>query len=497
MALAEARELLQSMEYLPASVRFDLAQEKLWTSLSAASRSFCWAASGKKSPGQMSFNEAFGRVWTNDPATLSAFASLTDESKAEALAFFTLLVHEYTHHFDFLITPFGVNYHGKWFREYRAFQRFAPLLLQQPSFPDGRFIDYTPPTSASEEFREAFKEVHDISATLEALGDGGMTPRAENMALGWYENTKPAIILGQSLQRITVRGFLFTYGVPDEPNWYLRPSTLLETRAIVHCLSWILRLFGQDERAREPMQIYLKAFYSRAAIAPDYRFLLDLLASAWETDFHNFLGNAHIELVRQFLMLLDAACWYALQAPPPMPDASAVRSSPILRFVHAITFFVESFRDRRPFASAVDAMIAMDRDPKRTAYELTDIDAILRYCVQFVEILQNLNHTEIIDPEVRKHFAHILRVQHNQLSSRVPKGYVSFIGIPEEGNPLLGLRTQQEVDDLAPDAYTSGSQIRDWFAFRNGLLYRFLGSQQIAVSLARFFNDPLRRASQA
>lgn len=492
MPLDEVREALQSAEYLPASVRFDLAEQQLWDRLSPQAKAFCWLATGKTSPGLLTFQETYGRVWADNPHTLDAFAHLAEDAKAEVLAFFTFLIHEYTHHFDFLITPFGANYHSKWFREYRAFQRFAPLLLRQSSLPDGRMIDYSPPAEANQEFREAFRKVHDTSATLEALGDGGMPPRTENMVQGWWGNNKPATILGQSLQRITVRGFLFTFGVPDEPYWYLRPSTLLETRSIVHCLSWIFRLFGNGTRAREPMCIYLAAFYARERIPPDYRFLLDLLASAWETDFHSFLRHEDMLVVRQFLMLLDAACWYALQAPPPMPDSSAVRSSPILRFVHAITFFVECYRDRRPFASAVDAMIAMDADSRAAAYELTDITKILGYCVGFVQHLQKLNSTEITDQEVRRHFQHVLGVQQRQLSSRLPKGYISFVGIPEEGNPLMGIRTQQEVDDLAPDAYAPCTRIRDWFAFRHGMLYRYQGSEEIRTSLTEFFVSRIR-----
>jgi hypothetical protein len=493
MALAEVRELLQSMEYLPASVRFDLAQQGMWASLSKSAQHFCWIATGKQSPGPMSFKEAFGHVWADEPTTLSAFESLTDESKAEVLAVFTFLIHEYTHHFDFLMTPFGVNYHGKWFREYLAFQRFAPLLLQLPSLPEGRLIDYTTPADASQEFRDAFKAVHDTSATLEALGDGGMTPRAENMVPGWYDNNRPAFVLGQSLQRITVRGFLFTYAVPDEPYWYLRPSTVLETRAIAHCLHWIMHLFGKNERAREAMRIYMECFYWDQTAAPDYRFLLDLMASAWQTDFRSFLKNAHIGSVEQFLMTLDAACWYALQAPPPMPDASALRSNPVLRFVHAATFSAESIRDKRSFATGVDAMNTMDQDHRAAAYELTNISNILNFCVLFISTLQRLNQTEIIDPEFRDHFAHVLGVQHRRLSSRAPKGYVSYMGIPEEGNPLRGLRTEEEVNDLAPDAYTPSERIREWFAFRNGLLYRFPGSERVASSLTRFFGASAKR----
>ena len=450
----------------------------------------------------MTFREAWGHVWADDRMTMDSFAALSNDQKAEVLGFFTFQIHELTHHFDFLITPLGTNFHSKLFREYRAFQRLAPLMLREGSVPAGRFVDYDPAAGGkhpSDEFLSAWKEAHDIDATLEALGDGGMPPRAQNVTPGWGDSNKPLVLLNHPVDRVTVRGFLYTIAVPDEPGWYLRPSTILETRAMTHCLMWILKLFGHDERALDPICIYLDAFYGRETIAPDYRFLFDQLegALAGGNGFHTFVRKAPAQLLRQFLMMADAACWYALQAPPPMEDASALRSNPVIRLIHALRFLYDAYRNRKAYSTAVDAMLAMDAAKEAPAFELTDIGRILAYCSGFAQYLRQLNEREISDPVFKTHFDRVLGVQQRQLAQRVAKGYISYAGMPEDGHPVLGLRNPQDVDDLAFDAYAADARVREWFAFRQEFLYHFLDAQSAASSLKSLFADRASQQGQA
>jgi hypothetical protein len=496
MSLEKFRELLQSVEYFPASLQLEVDAQAMWESLPGQAKAFCWVAAKKERPGPLTFKEAFGYVWAHDEMTMECLATMSDDEKAEVLGFFTFQIHELTHHFDFLITPFGVNYHGKLFREYRAFQRFAPLLLREAGPPCGRFVDYDPVARGqlpSDEFQAAWREVHDIDATLEALGDGGMPPRTQNVIPGWGDKSKTLVILNQPVDRVTVHGFLYTVVVPNEPGWYLRPSSILETRALLHCLQWILHLLGNDERARELACIYLDSFYGRETIAPDYRFLFDLCAKAWEKDFHTFVREAPIPLLQQFLMMTDAACWYALQAPPPMPDASAIRSSPIIRLIHGLRFLYGAYGNRQSYSTAVDAMLAMDVAKEASAFELTDISRALIYCAEFVHYLRQLNQEEIIDPVFRKHFDRVLGVQQRQLAKRAPKGYISFIGMPENGHPVLGIRSEEDVNDLAWDAYVADPRVREWFAFRQEFLYHSLDAESAGRSLRSFFGENLPR----
>src|SRR5208283_5494882 len=109
---------------------------------------------------------------------------------------------------------------------------------------------------------------------------------------------------------------------------------------------------------------------------------------------------------------------------PPMPDASAVRSSPIIRLFHALRFFYGAYGNRTAYTTAVDAMMAMDSAKEASGFELTDISQILAYCAGFAQYLGQLNQREILDPVLRGHFDHVLGVQQRRLFQRVPKGYI-------------------------------------------------------------------------
>jgi hypothetical protein len=489
MPLDAVRDLLESAAYLPASVRFQMPS--LWPSLSAEARFFVWIATDKQSEGLVTFDEMYGRVWADDRMTSDAFDKLPDEAKAEVLALFTFEIHELTHHIDFLITPYGVNFHSKLMREYNAFRRFVPPLLREGTVPDGRLIDYelraSSPGGPSDTFLSSWRQLHDISGTLEALGDGGMAPRKSYIAPGWGNDTKPIMMLGQSLQRLTVRNFLPTLGVPEEPGWYLRPSTIFETRALVHCLSWIFKLFGKDERARAPMQIYLDSFYPRESIAPDYRFVIDLIASGWGENFHDFVAKADILMVKQVLMIADLVCWYALQAPPPMPGASAIRSSPPIRFIYALRFIARSLKNKTFYPSAAEAMAAMDEMPEAEVFDLRPISESLRFCIEFIAFVREMNRRETESATFRGHFAHVQDVQERQISKRLDVGYATHIGMPEDGHPVFGLSREQDVVDLAFKSYVPDPQVPEWFSFRYDFMYRYSDSGTATELLSKFF----------
>ncbi|HEX4020228.1 MAG TPA: hypothetical protein VHX63_03710 [Acidobacteriaceae bacterium] len=528
MSLRNTNKLFESAAYLPASLQLEFQAQQLWDHLSERSQACIRIAMHKTQPGPPTFREMWGHVWAGDSAITTDFAALSMDEKAEVLGFFTFQIHELTHHFDFLTTPYGANFQGKLFREYLAFQRFAPLFLREV-VPHGnryreRFVDYDPsardprPPDASDAshtslqpdasgapdafhpsdaFLAAWKEVHDIVATLEALGDGSMLPHKQNMVAGWGGNNSTIQLFRQPVHPITVRGFFNTVTTADHPDWYLRPSTIFETRAVVHCLMWILKLFGGDERAREPLSIYLDSFYGPTMVGPDYTFVLDVIATGWGSTFSDFVRTAPMPSLRQFLMLTDASCWYALQAPPPMPDASAVRSSPIVRLMHALRFFNDAIADRRAYPTSVAVLMAMDSAQQAAAFELTGIDSILAYSAGFVQYLQQHKLQQVRDPILQKHFDRVLGVQHRRLAERVPHGYISYSGMPEDGHPVRGLRNENEVDDLAFDSYVADQRVRNWFSFRYNFLYRFPDAATIAASLKDFFGDAAPRVSPA
>jgi len=488
MALPELKKLLEGAAYSPRSLSFAFDAEKLWPSLSARAHGFLWIATGMAEPGPVPFDRMYGRVWADDPDTMTVFDSLNRDEQAEVLAVYTYEIHELTHHSDYLITPYGFNIHGKLLREYVAFQRFVPLLLADPRPAGCRLVDWDPLTGKprSDRFRDAWTTLRDIVHTLEAFGDGGMLPRAEVVTKGWSGETRPFTLFMRSLQRVTVRGFLTTVTVPDESRWYLRPATILETRGLVHSLLWILHLFGGGNRARGPLLTYLHVFYDSAMIPPDYNMLLAVIASGWGFDsFHQFVEKEDMAVVRSALAIADASCWYALQAPPPMPDTSAF-ANPVVRLLLALAYFIGWKKEDRFFPAAADALAAMDTRPEARALSLRPIETILAFCERFIEAMQSIN-SEIVSPVFRGHFQHVLEVQRRQLTFRRRGGYVSYVGMPEDGHPARGLQSYEESRGLAFRDYVPDARIVEWFAFRQQLLYGFVTTDDLQSKLPLFF----------
>jgi len=478
-------KLLGAAAYMPRAVRFDFAYDQLWNGLSQAARVFCRIAIDPDKPPKPTLNELYGRVWANDRLIIKAFDKLSDEEKAEVLGFFTFEIHELTHHIDFLITPYGTNFHSKLFREFIAFQNVVPLLLNEDiPLPSGRWVDWNPQEQLQPaELYQSWKGLRDIMLTLEALGDGGMRPHADAIMPGWGDNTRPVSILNRTFRRVTVRGFLVTLGTTEDKNWYLGPATILETRAVVHCLRWIIHLLGNSERARGALLLYLDSFVD----SNDYSILLDVLASGFgKRDFRDLAASTPVELLQMPLMIVDAACWYALQAPPPMPDCTAVRSSPVVRLIYALRYIVKCYQEEKTFASMADVLASMDAAEHAVDFDLCPIEDILQFSLKFVRHLKSMT-PQITSAVFRSHFEYVLNVQEPHLARRLGKGYVSYVGMPENGHPIFGMSSDEEAHGLSFQDYTPDSKVGEWFTFRHRLLYMNSNSDQVRSELVRYF----------
>ena len=60
------------------------------------------------------------------------YNNLNEHERGWFLGFSTIDSHEFTHHIDFMTTPFGVNFHRTVLEEYVALQQFASELLKFP-----------------------------------------------------------------------------------------------------------------------------------------------------------------------------------------------------------------------------------------------------------------------------------------------------------------------------------------------------------------------------
>jgi hypothetical protein len=498
-------DVLGKTGYSPRTLNLEYQGRELFGSLSSPAKVFLFLAMELEEEGPISVGQLYGKRWLEDSSTMEHFRELPDDARTEVLAFVTLMLHEITHHLDFLSTPFGLNFHIKTMREYWSLQDFVPILLENPELIPDRFVDfgdhwdrvraslpddfqvpwYSLRERDSEELKKAWDSLRGQILTFEAWGDASsVQPHKRHIERGWAGNAKLLKLFGRELLPVTVHGFLATVTMPDGPSWYLRPLTLLETRAVAHSMQWVVHLLGDD--GGDALPSYFARLYRRAGLPDDYFFLFDLLASGWNfPNFEELLQKASLDVRKHVLSLLSAACWYALQAPPPMDQDSLLTSNPIVRLLVVLMAYDDFLagRNKRSFASFVELANTLDQSTLPQQWGCRPIQDTLGFCRRMVDTIMRLNESKTWNPDMRDHFQHILELLRIQLGRR--NDYTSHVGMPEDGNPIFGLDEPEDLQLLDP--YEPPKEVESWFNFRNNLLFKYMPRSKVVERMEQHF----------
>lgn len=508
-------EMLKRAGYSPRTLNLELRGRELFGSLSSEARVFLFLALELEGEGAIAVGQLYGKRWLEVPSTMERFRALSEAARIEVLGFVTLMLHEVTHHLDFLSTPFGLNFHVKTMREYWSMQDFAPILLENPELIPQRFVDFgshwdrvraAPPEDSqvpryslreqdSAELKKAWDCLRGQILTFEAWGDAGkVQPHESHIVSGWSGRTETLKLFNRELVPVTVHGFLATVKTGDQRHYYLRPLTIFETRAAAHSMLWVIHLLGDDGADMLPK--YFATFCKRAGQAPDYFFLFDLMASGWGFgNFEELLQKADRNLREDVLHMLSGACWYALHAPPPMDQDAVLNSNPIVRLLLVFMAYDDfvTGRNKRAFTSFVELADAIDQSTLARQWGFRPIQDILGFCRQMVETMMLLNKSKTWNPHMRAHFQHILELLSNQFDGR--DSYTSHLGMPECGNPFIALDSQSDRKLL--DVYEPPEEVVSWFIFRNNVLFKYQSRPNIIEKLEQHFgmNELVMRCS--
>jgi hypothetical protein len=498
-------DVLGKTGYSPRTLNLELQGRDLFGSLSSPARVFLFLTMELEEGGLISVGQIYSKRWLEDSNTMKRFRELSEDVRIEVLGFVTLMVHEITHHLDFLSTPFGLNFHIKTIREYWSLQDFVPILLENPEMIPERFVDFdshwdrvrtSPPEDFqvpwyslrerdSEEIKKAWHSLRGQILTFEAWGDvSTVQPHERHIERGWAGSTGTLKLFGRELLPITVHGFLATVTIPDGPSWYLRPLTILETRAVAHSMQWVIHLLGED--GFDALPGYFATMYRRAGLPADYFFLFDLVASAWNfPNFEELLQKAALDVREHALSMLSCACWYAMQAPPLMDQHSLLTSNPIARLLVVLMAYDDFLagRNKRSFTSFVELANTLDQSTLPRQWGCRPIQDILGSCRQTISTMIRLNESKTWNPDMRAHFQHILELLRTQLDRR--DDYTSLVGLPEHGNPLFGLDNPEDRQLL--DAYEPPEEVVSWFNFRNNLLFKYMPRSKVIERMEQHF----------
>jgi hypothetical protein len=480
MSLEKMMATFESVAYAPRTLDLNLPPD-LTSNLSSHGRAFFDIAYGKTN---ISTLEMANGKWKDDPLALEFFFDGSDDDRLEILALLTLVVHEFTHRVDFLISPYGLHYYTNTLREYWLLQKFVPIILDDPQTVDrmkflAGFGENSP--LQSENYKELWKSLEQMIHVFYAWGDAsGVKPLGKYIKEGWDDGgllPGDYFGVGVDLERITVLNLFPTLRIPGGDRlWYLRPLTIFETKALVNSFLFIGYVLG-DRAGPAFLDYYERLYLERKDQLPkDYFFLLDMGAGLYGLpDFHTLLQQDRPEMIRSTLLMLSSICWFALQAPPPLRDEDPCVANPILRLILAFRFFAAFSRGQLnvSFRSTAEGLLILD-DAKSPAFAkcVKPIRDIIPACVKIVDYMLEQNEKQTWNPEVKKHFHHVFTLMRPHFSER-EHTYVSPLGMPDNGSPFLEGRTNEDWELFYED-YEVSADVKDWFSIRTDLFFNLL-----------------------
>ena len=111
---------------------------------------------------------------------------------------------------------------------------------------------------------------------------------------------------------VSVFGRALSYSVDNRPYWYMRSSTLLEGRAVVQSLLWIIDSVGvEDQRANDIIREYLRVNYGPGTPTTTSSCSISLLRGSEIRISKPMLSARSTVIVRGILHNVDNAVWFA------------------------------------------------------------------------------------------------------------------------------------------------------------------------------------------
>ncbi|HEX6753838.1 MAG TPA: hypothetical protein VF093_09670 [Solirubrobacterales bacterium] len=463
MGLQQLKTALSTAEYAPHTLALG-PELDLEPALSAPARDFI-ATVWPQGLGDLLDAEPLS------PEVMDFYRSLEPDDRMEVLAYAGFDNHELVHRLDFLTTPFGVAFHG------RACLETIGLLLES-----AELVAELERTDAEMPLRDIppLADQLVVSGGVETLYarvrwfDSVRGAAPKHVQPGWMGTPGSLPLAGRELDLVTIHELLPTVSIPDAGGAYLKPLTILETRAVAHTALFLLTRLGGDDAAAADIALFLETFYTPRDAFPDYRFLLDLFAELQG-------GENFVDLVEKrgvgglvvALKVMSIVCWYALHAPPESRPEGQANASPMLRLVIALNALVAYLQQGNTTIDAVKFLDGVDVDQRDAGFGIRGSRETLGHSVLYLSKVRRHNREVNPHPALRDHFESVLSVQQSLLEARHELGYDFPTGMSENGSAIAGL----SVDEIDPRLLFGGEgppeSVRQWFRLREMLLFRY------------------------
>jgi hypothetical protein len=405
--------------------------------------------------------------WVEDPDLLRQFKRLTNDEKLEVLCLFTAPIHECRHHFDMVLTPFGARFYFTLAQEYLDFQLFSPFLLQnQDEIQPGPLIEFVERLEnlgkgVPEEWKKEWDAVlRQILAFGPCIDFRGIHPTVKSVV---RDDKTTMRFVGMEMEMVRVNGLAVSFSPKARPDWYMRASTLLEGRAVIASLAWIIwNLEGYEELGSLLCQ-YVSMLYPPDE-NHDYRFLLDI-AATWMrcTTIEDAFQRLDIATIRDHLFMVDSAAWFGLHAGPKLKDGQALNENLFVRFIYALQE-IEIAYNRGYDGSPLELLAKIEGAERAKALNIVPFDSAVGNSITFLQIALDNTLPQIWQTQIQDHFQTIFDQLKKALSIRLNEGYVTPLAAAYKGNVLLYVAEQYRFL-LKP--YSAKAWVKDWFEFRN------------------------------
>jgi hypothetical protein len=401
--------------------------------------------------------------------------------RVDLCAFLTVVMHECQHHFDIMRTPFGLRIHEIAAREFHAFERLAPYLVNHPKTLAAPLSDWVlsqPPGTPSQDVLRTGSDTRqaeiDLRGTLPYDEFRRGTP-PRNVSKGVQKlNMEGLVVRGQLWPLLTVNQLWPTVARRD--GRYLSPTDILEGRALAMSLLYLYDLMGPTPTTIATIRAFVEEYYSNTD-AGTYTSLLEIhagrqIAAIWELPPREIRGLCHDVMW---------SSWFAFHAGVGghAEDANFNVSMRCLMAASSLYCSSEELGNANVGAiQRVDAALAAGGAPTGLT---TIVDAIDR-CVLVLTVYVN----NIADPIMKEWFGTVLTTIGSELQRRYREGYECLSGTPHDGNSLRAARTDvgaNEIMGVAP----GGERVARWFEVRRLVVTTMVDADARKSALKEFF----------
>lgn len=462
MSLRKLKAALAAAEFLPHTLTLG-PDPDLDSVLPAAAAAFARDTWPRLTPSELMAGGPWGRE------TLNRYRRLEEDERTAVLAFAGFHNHELAHRVDLLSTPFGASFQG------RACLETIGLLLEGAELLSE--LEKNEPQRPLRDLSMQSAEfvVSDGPATLNARirwFDALRGAAPKYIQNGWDGSPKSLRVAGEELAPVTVHELLPTVAVPGTDRDYVRPLTILESRAVALTGLFLLHRLGGDEYAAREVARLLESLYSPSQDFPDYRFLIDLfLRIVGHDDLTSVAEERGTPGLTALFRTIAVVGWYGLHAPPEARPEATLNSSPMLRVMLAMQELVRIASREAPSVDGVTLMEQIDSGEQAAQLGLTEARETLAYSRDYLAVVRSHNQATNPHPELRSHFERNLSLQQAVLQRRIEHGYRSFAGMPEDGSVRDGVAAEEAEERLGFESQPPPAAVSNWFRLRQMLLF--------------------------